>query len=58
MHSWHIAYQGLFQSFEYYSFKEYCPKCPFTPNFRNKKVSERKYFKGVPLVMELFYFFL
>jgi hypothetical protein len=29
---------------------------PFTPKFRNKKVSERKCFKGVPLVWSYFIF--
>jgi hypothetical protein len=24
MHSWHIAFQDLFQSFDLYSFKDYC----------------------------------
>jgi hypothetical protein len=45
MHSWHIAYQSLFQSFEPYSFKEYCFNA-FFPNFGNKRFSERKYFKN------------
>jgi hypothetical protein len=30
---------------------------PFSPNFRNKKVSERKYLKMSSIVMELFYIF-
>jgi hypothetical protein len=45
MHSWHIAFQDLFQSFESCSFIEYGFQMPFTPNFRNKRVSERKYLK-------------
>jgi hypothetical protein len=57
MHSWHIAFQDLFQSFESYSFKEYCFQRPFFPKFlETKKVSERKYFKGVPLVWSYFIF--
>jgi hypothetical protein len=45
MHSWHIAFQDHFQSFESFSFKEYCFQMPFVPNFRNKKVSEREFLK-------------
>jgi hypothetical protein len=45
MHSWHIALQGLFQSFEPYPSRNIVPNA-FSPNFGNKKVSERKYFKN------------
>jgi hypothetical protein len=47
MHSWHIAFWDLVQSFEPYSFKECCFKCLF-PNFRYKRLSERKYFINKP----------
>jgi hypothetical protein len=37
MHSWHIAFQDHFQSFESFSFKEYCFQMPFTPIFFETK---------------------
>jgi hypothetical protein len=43
MHSWHIAFQNLFQSFEPYPSKDIV-SMPFPPNFRYKRFSERKYF--------------
>jgi hypothetical protein len=57
MHSWHIASQGLFQSFEPYPSKNIVSNA-FSPNFRYKRVPERKYFKMSSIVMELSYIFL
>jgi hypothetical protein len=43
MHSWHFAFQGLFQSFEPYPSKNIVSNA-FSPNFRNKKGSRKKVF--------------
>jgi hypothetical protein len=45
MHSWHIAFQDLFQSFDLIPSKNIVSNA-FFPNFRNKRFSERKYFKN------------
>jgi hypothetical protein len=45
MHSWHIAFQGLFQSFETYPSKNIVSNA-FFPNFRYKRILEGKYFKN------------
>jgi hypothetical protein len=56
MHSWHIAFQDLFQSFELYSSKNIV-KCPFsqvlgTKGFQKESISK----KCCSIVMELSYF--
>jgi hypothetical protein len=56
MHSWHIAFQSLFQNFEPYPSKNICSNA-FSQNFRYKRFSERKYFKMSSIVMELSYIF-
>jgi hypothetical protein len=55
MHSWHIAFQDHFQSFESFSFKEYCFQMPFPQILETKGFQKEKYFKMSSIVMELFY---
>jgi hypothetical protein len=57
MHSWHIAFQSLFQSFEPYPSKNIVSNA-FTPTLETKGISKRKYFKISSIVMELSYILL
>jgi hypothetical protein len=58
MHSWHIAFQDLFPSFELYSSKNIV-KCPFSQVKLHKLTKENISKKrGCSFVMELSYFSL
>jgi hypothetical protein len=52
MHSWHIAFQDLFQSFELYSSKNIV-KCPFSQILDTKGFQKESILQKSPIVMEL-----
>jgi hypothetical protein len=57
MHSWHIAFQGLFQSFEPYPSMNIVSNA-FSPNLITKGFQKGSILKMSSIVMELSYIFL